>query len=33
MERAIESGRLTEARIDESVARIERLFPPIGAPA
>lgn len=28
VERAIESGRLTEARIDASVARIERLFPP-----
>jgi beta-N-acetylhexosaminidase len=32
VERAVESGRITEARIDASVARIERLFPP-GAPS
>jgi hypothetical protein len=27
VERLISDGRLSEARIDESVARIERLFP------
>ncbi len=31
VEGAIERGRLSEARIDESVARIERLFPSISA--